>query len=106
MYDEELAAMKFIHLTDPHFVPKGDTLYGRDPRLTFDAAIADINAQHADADAVIITGDLTHLGQSDAFENLADALAPLKLMIGNHDHRSTFAEYFPDQVFDPNGSVQ
>ena len=103
-------SLKFIHLTDPHFVPKGDTLYGRDPRLTFDAAIADINAQHADAEAVIITGDLTHLGQSDAFENLADALAPLtpplKLLIGNHDHRPTFAEYFPDQVFDPNGFVQ
>jgi 3',5'-cyclic AMP phosphodiesterase CpdA len=102
--------MKFIHLTDPHFVPKGDTLYGRDPSVTLAAAIADINHHHHDADAVVITGDLTHLGQEAAFAHLAETLAPLapplKLLIGNHDHRPSFAQFFPDQVFDKNGFAQ
>ena len=38
--------MKLIHLTDPHMVPKGRKLFGRDPRVVLDAAIADINAHH------------------------------------------------------------
>ena len=42
--------MKFIHLTDPHFIPPGKTLYGRDPRIALDAAVADINAANSDAE--------------------------------------------------------
>ena len=102
--------MKFIHLTDPHFIPPGKTLYGRDPRLALDAAVADINAANSDAEMVVITGDLTHWGEPEAFANLADCLAPLtmpvKLLIGNHDHRPTFCEHFPDQGVDANGFIQ
>ena len=46
--------MKLIHLTDPHFVPPGKTLYDRDPRIALDAAVADITTHHADADLVVI----------------------------------------------------
>ena len=35
--------MKFLQLTDTHFVPPGEKLYGRDPRRTLNAAVADIN---------------------------------------------------------------
>ena len=102
--------MKLIHLTDPHFVPPGKTLYGRDPRITLDAAVADITTHHADADLVVITGDLTHWGEPDAFANLADGLAPLDMpihvLIGNHDARDVLRQYFPDQPIDPNGFVQ
>ena len=102
--------MKFIHLTDPHFIPPGKTLYGRDPRVALDAAVADINAANSDAEMVVITGDLTHWGEPEAFANLADCLAPLtmpvKLLIGNHDHRPTFREHFPDQGIDANGFMQ
>ena len=45
--------MKFIHLTDPHFIPPGKTLYGRDPRLALDAAVADINAANSDAEMLV-----------------------------------------------------
>ena len=102
--------MKFIHLTDPHFAPPGKLLYGLEPRAGLDAAVADINAHHADADLAVVTGDLTHWGEPRAFENLADSLRPLKmpvqLLIGNHDHRETFRAHFPGQGADPNGFVQ
>ena len=73
--------MKLIHLTDTHLVPKGSNLFGRDPRVVLDAAIADINAHHADAELLVLTGDLTPWGEPEAFANLAEALAALKLLI-------------------------
>jgi len=102
--------MKFIHLTDTHFVPKGKRLYGRDPRQTLEKAVADINANHGDAELVVITGDLTHWGEAEAFESLREALhplrPPLKLLVGNHDDRALFSRSFPDQPTDANGFVQ
>ncbi|PIW30561.1 MAG: phosphodiesterase [Rhodospirillales bacterium CG15_BIG_FIL_POST_REV_8_21_14_020_66_15] len=102
--------MKFIHLTDPHFVPPGKTLYGRDPRVALDAAVADINAHHRDAALAVVTGDLTHWGEPEAFRNLKDGLAPLAMpvhvLIGNHDTRSVFRTYFPNQPVDSKGFVQ
>ncbi|MAO55107.1 MAG: phosphodiesterase [Rhodospirillaceae bacterium] len=102
--------MKFLQLTDTHFVPPGEKLYGRDPRRTLNAAVADINAHHGDAELLVVTGDLTHWGEPDAFANLAQALAPLsmpvELLIGNHDARDVFARYFPGQGRDDNGFVQ
>jgi len=102
--------MKFIHLTDPHFAPPGKLLYGLNPREGLDAAVADINARHVDADLVVVTGDLTHWGEPAAFDNLADSLAPLQLpvqlLIGNHDHRETFRAHFPSQPVDSNGFIQ
>ena len=101
--------MKIIHLSDTHFVPPGKKLYGREPRVALDAAIADINANHADAELVIATGDLTHWGEPSAFESLAESFAaldlPLKLLIGNHDARNVFRSYFPDQDGDGTGFI-
>ena len=102
--------MKLIHLTDTHFIPAGQTLYGRDPKVALSAAVADINAHHADAEFVIVTGDLTHWGEPEAFENLANVLSdltpPLELLVGNHDERDTFSKYFPNQARDADGFVQ
>ncbi len=102
--------MKLIHLTDTHFVPRGQTLYGGDPRDTLERAVADINHNHADADLAVVTGDLTHWGEPEAFASLADTLSdlipPLRLLIGNHDARDTFATWFPDQPRDRHGFVQ
>lgn len=102
--------MKLIHLTDTHFIPRGETLYGRDPKAALSAAVASINAEHADADFVVVTGDLTHWGEPEAFDNLAEVLSvlvpPLELLVGNHDDRDTFSTYFPNQARDANGFVQ
>lgn len=102
--------MKIVHLTDTHFVPQGETLYGGDPQDTLRKAVTDINRHHSDADLVVVTGDLTHWGEPAAFENLArtfDSLVPpLRLLIGNHDDRKNFSTAFPDQPIDDNGFVQ
>ena len=101
---------KFIHITDTHFVPAPQRLYGLDPRARLRAAVADINAHHADAECVVITGDLTHLGEPQAFRDLHQVLAELKvpyhLVLGNHDLRDNFRAVFGDTPVDDNGFVQ
>ena len=102
--------MKLIHLTDPHFVPPGQTLYGRDPSVALKRCLADINEHHADADLCVITGDLTHWGEPEAFGHLRECLSvlnmPLQLLVGNHDSRAEFVRWFPDQDLDDHGFVQ
>lgn len=102
--------MKLIHLTDTHLVAAGEELYGLDPRARLEACVADINRNHADADLVVITGDLTHFGDPAAFANLKQALAPLlpplKLLVGNHDLQAGLLACFPETELDPQGFVQ
>jgi len=102
--------MKLIHLTDPHFVAPGLSLYGLDPRARLDAAVADINRHHGDASLAVITGDLAHWGEPAAYQNLRDCLArldvPVTALIGNHDDRLAFREVFPKAPADRQGFVQ
>jgi len=104
------AFMKLIHLSDTHIVPHGNTLYGLDPRARFAAAIDDINANHADAALCVITGDLAHWGEREAYNtlaNIAERLGPpTVLLIGNHDDRDAFRTCFPGALRDRNGFVQ
>ncbi|MBI3711223.1 MAG: phosphodiesterase [Proteobacteria bacterium] len=102
--------MKFIHVTDTHLVPPGRLLYGLDPRERLKACIADINRHHRDAALAIVTGDLAHWGEIDAYRALRDLLAelalPYHLLLGNHDHRGNFLQVFPSSPRDANGFVQ
>jgi Icc protein len=102
--------MKLIHLTDPHFVVAGRRLYGLDPRARLDAAVASINALHADADLVVITGDLAHSGEPGAYDALHECLAALTVpcvpLIGNHDDRAALLERFPEAPRDADGFIQ
>ena len=101
---------KFIHITDTHFVPPGNVLYGLNPIDRLALCVADVNRNHADARFAIITGDLAHKGQPEAYEALKhelDKLAiPYHLLIGNHDDRVNFRATFPDAKCDANGFVQ
>jgi 3',5'-cyclic AMP phosphodiesterase CpdA len=101
--------MKLIQFTDLHLVKPGEKLFGLDPLARLDACIADINRNHADADLVVISGDLTHCGEAIAYEVLKERLAtlvtPYRLMLGNHDDRATFLAAFPDTV-DETGFAQ
>lgn len=103
-------ALEFVILTDAHFGPPGQPLYGLDPRARLDAAIDVINRDHPQLDFVMFAGDLTDLGETAAYENLAGALARLRapyiLMLGNHDRRGPFRSVFPDADDDGNGFVQ
>lgn len=100
--------MAFIRLTDLHFTG-GEALFGLSPRARLEALIEVINAEHADAACVLITGDLTHAGRPQAYRALAETLATLRLpthlMLGNHDARAPFFAAF-DSPRDPNGFVQ
>jgi 3',5'-cyclic AMP phosphodiesterase CpdA len=102
--------MKLIHITDPHLVRPGEQLYGLDPCKRLTACIADINLNHGDADLCVITGDLTHWGDVDAYYGLRDCLErleiPLRLVVGNHDKRAEFLSVFPRTPVDENGFVQ
>ena len=90
--------MKFIQITDTHFVGPGEQLYGLDPAQRLAEIVTLINAEHADSDFVLITGDLADLGQVKAYQRLAEILTPLippvHLMLGNHDSRAPFAKVF------------
>lgn len=103
--------VKFIHLTDTHLVPPGRALYGTDPLWRLQHAVASIQAEHADAAFLIVTGDLTHWGEVEAYGALREVLAPLPmrvhLLIGNHDHRVRFLQVFADDTqVDADGFVQ
>lgn len=101
--------MKLIHISDTHLTIPGERMGGLNPHRRLAQALADLAAHHRDADRLIISGDLTHWGEAAAYDALRDALAdvamPVRLMIGNHDHRETFLSAFPDQPTDANGYV-
>jgi len=105
----------FIHLTDPHILPAGETNYGLDPSARLRMAVESIAARHgphgpAPAEFVIITGDLTHHGQPAAYVELRSILdglpMPFHLMLGNHDEREYFRAAFPASPVDEDGFVQ
>lgn len=102
--------MKFIHLTDPHVISGGLPLYGRDPAAGLAAAIADINARHADAELVVVTGDLTNWAEQSSYQTVAELLRPLAipcvLLLGNHDDRANFRKVFAHGMDDGAGFVQ
>jgi 3',5'-cyclic AMP phosphodiesterase CpdA len=92
--------MKIIQLSDPHLMAPGGRLYGSDPLARLDACLADIDRNHADADLVVVSGDLTNDGERAAYAVLRDRLGkfapPCRLMLGNHDDRALFLEMFAD----------
>lgn len=102
--------MKFIHLTDTHLVPPTHALWGLDPAWRLRRAIESINRHHADAMFCVLTGDLTHFGQRQAYLALADELSQLAIpcyrILGNHDHRGTYLSVFDESKTDDNGFVQ
>jgi len=104
------AFMKFIHLTDTHLVQPGKKLYGLDPQARLAAAVDDINANHADAVQVVVTGDLTYWGEPEAYELFRETMSKLNLpyvvLVGNHDRRGPCLAALNAAPRDKNGFVQ
>jgi Icc protein len=100
--------MKLVHISDIHI--NADPVAGTDSVAEFAACLAHVEKRHGNADAVVISGDLTHHGQRHSYVRLREMLAasPLQpfLMLGNHDHRDTFREIFPQVETDESGYVQ
>jgi 3',5'-cyclic AMP phosphodiesterase CpdA len=111
-----VAPFTFIHLTDLHVTPDGaPPLYGLDPGARLALAVADVARWHGPEGAspaafAVVTGDLTHQGEPEAYtrlrEILADMPCPVHLMLGNHDERAAFRTAFPEAPVDEAGFVQ
>ncbi|SMR71807.1 diethylphosphate phosphodiesterase [Aliiroseovarius halocynthiae] len=102
--------MKFIHLTDTHIIGGNRLLYGANPAQRLKLAVDSINAEHGDAEFVMVTGDMTHWGDADAYAAFQKQISrlemPVHLLVGNHDDTAAFATHFPDAPRDENGFVQ
>jgi len=92
--------MKFIHLSDTHLQKDEFHLYGLDPFDRLNTAIKSINKNFKDIDFIVITGDLTHRGDTKAFRKLKKLVKKSKveviLLLGNHDDRENFIKVFKD----------
>ena len=62
--------MKIVQLTDIHLTTPGSTIAGRDSNTNFERAVSHMLECHADADALVITGDLSDWGDRSDYERL------------------------------------
>ncbi|WP_438750481.1 2', 3'cyclic nucleotide phosphodiesterase SpdA [Pararhizobium sp. O133] len=101
---------KLIVFTDLHMVPEGISIIGLDPFQRLAAGIDHVNRYHADADRVVIMGDLTHRADRASYDRLRGLLdrlvPPVAITIGNHDRRDIFLETFSNVTPDDDGFVQ
>ena len=101
---------KLLVMTDLHLRAPGGRIIGLDPLERLRAALDHALARHGDAEALVLTGDLTHAGEDAAYRALADLLTrvpmPVLPMIGNHDDRAAFRRVFADATVTDSGHVQ
>lgn len=85
-----------VHVSDTHLLTEG-RLSGRyDTAANLARTLAAIEGLGAAPDAIVFTGDLTDLGEPDAYRSLKDAVdpvaqklgAPVVWVAGNHDERT------------------
>tara|TARA_B100001173_G_C15906293_1_gene512174 strand:+ start:116 stop:943 length:828 start_codon:yes stop_codon:yes gene_type:complete len=104
--------MKIIHFSDIHI--HDEIIIGQNSIKRFKLALKHLVKNHLDSDLFVITGDLTHHGQLKSYKKLKQILDKFKLpnhlfpkfILGNHDNRETFKNYFTDVPIDENGFVQ
>lgn len=100
--------MLVAQITDIHigFDPGNPAEYNQ---LRFDAILDELRNGPNRPDALLLTGDLTDLGDDDSYARLATAVAglgyPIIPCVGNHDDRAAFNRYFPGFT-DAHGFVQ
>ena len=100
---------KIIWLTDLHI--RADSAADRiDPVRNLTVMVDDILRFHDDADAVLVTGDLTDSGAPEQYQIAAEALAPLPMPVlpiaGNHDTREGLRSAFPELGGGQSDSIQ
>ena len=70
--------MKIIHLSDPHISP--DKLFEHDAKERFSLALQHICNNHLDSKLFVISGDLTHDGDSESYNKLNEILLNSKII--------------------------
>ena len=102
--------MIIAHVTDPHLVAPGETLFGLDPMDRLDQVLRKIEHDYADTRLCVISGDLADRADRRAYLMLRDRLSsfpiPTRLLLGNHDDREVFRSVFTDGPSDIHGFVQ
>lgn len=103
-------SLTLIQLSDLHLLPPGKALFGSQPAARLDAALDCIARQFADANLLVLTGDLVEDEWVASYQTLRTSLQklnkPYVLLPGNHDDRALMKRIFPEQVFDANGFMQ
>ena len=98
---------KFIHLTDTHIIPRPQKLFGVDVQDNLARAVDSINRNFNDSEFCIITGDLAHWGEIEAYSQLKEILnelsIPWHILIGNHDSRFILQKLFPNLLWSKDG---
>jgi 3',5'-cyclic AMP phosphodiesterase CpdA len=95
-----------VHISDTHLLGGGRDLYGKVPveqRLI--EVLRRIEAGPVSPDALVFTGDLTDLGEPDAYRRLRAAVEPVAQrmgaeiiwVMGNHDDRAPYASLLFDE---------
>ena len=95
--------MKFIHLTDPHLTAAGE-LFDIDVCTRLRQAVSSINHRHADAEMVMVTGDIAHWGEPGAYDYAAEIFGALTMpwypLAGNHDEKPAYFDGLPNALKD------
>lgn len=95
--------LRIAHLTDTHVTAPRYRLCGLHTPSLLRRALAEVNAApEGFYDAIVVTGDLTHKGETEAYDEFARCLEetslPVHLCIGNHDDRRNFRAAFADEA--------
>ncbi|SEC08416.1 3',5'-cyclic AMP phosphodiesterase CpdA [Paramicrobacterium humi] len=95
------------HFSDPHLLSGGRQLYGRVPTdENLAQALLQLERTGLNPTAIVFTGDLTDLGEPDAYRRLRDAVDPVAerlgstviWLMGNHDERPAMRSVMLDEV--------
>jgi 3',5'-cyclic AMP phosphodiesterase CpdA len=103
--------MKIIHFSDIHI--HDQLILGQNSINRFQIALKHMCNNHLDSDLFVISGDLTHQGQLQCYKKLKEILEKAKLpmhlfpklILGNHDDREVFKNFFTNVPIDENGFV-
>jgi 3',5'-cyclic AMP phosphodiesterase CpdA len=103
--------MLIAQLSDLHFLREGILAFGKlDMHAHTARCVQAVKALDPAPDAVLITGDLTHDGDLETYQDLAEMLSELDQSVfpipGNHDDRALIRAVFPEiQALSPSGPV-
>ena len=115
------ARQVIAHLSEPHFLAGGAPLHdAADTVGNLRQALTQLEHSERRIDALVFTGDLTDLGEPDAYERLRDLVEPfaerlgaqLIWVMGNHDERPEYSRVLmredssthpQDRVYDLDG---
>lgn len=100
------ARQVLVHLSDTHFLSGGAPLHGDLPaESTLERALVQIELMGIRPSALVFTGDLTDLGETDAYARLRERVEPVAArlgaeiiwLMGNHDERAPMRSALLDE---------